>query len=73
MNMSVQTDYYIPQMRIKDETISACASEITRLREALETADAALNTIQSAAVKGVPHGMNLNNVRAIVASALRPA
>jgi hypothetical protein len=30
--MSVQTDYYILQMKIKDETISQMAAEITKLR-----------------------------------------
>lgn len=33
--MSVQTDYYIPQMKRQDETISAQGWEIKRLRDAL--------------------------------------
>lgn len=40
------------------------------LYEALQTADDALSMIQAAAVKGVPHGMDLNNVRAIIARAI---
>ena len=40
------------------------------LYEALLTADDALSMIQAAAVKGVPHGMDLNSVRAIVARAI---
>ncbi len=41
-----------------------------QLFEALQTADDALSMIQGAAVKGVPHGMDLNNVRAIIARAI---
>lgn len=41
------------------------------LYEALLTADEALSMVQAAGVKGVPHGMDLNTVRSIVARALR--
>jgi hypothetical protein len=44
--MSVQTDYYIPQMKIKDETISQMAAEITKLRAERDAARKALTTIR---------------------------
>lgn len=40
------------------------------LYEALLTADEALSMVQAGAVKGVPHGMDLNMVRAIIARAI---
>ncbi len=55
----------------KKSELTLLEEQRDQLYEALQTADDALSMVQAAAVKGVPHGMDLNNVRAIIARAIQ--
>ncbi len=54
----------------KKSELTLLEEQRDQLYEALQTADDALSMVQAAAVKGVPHGMDLNSVRAIIARAI---